>query len=202
MKNTEPFIPPQYTGKQTDFADSRSFDSLTAARSCYEASALRLRTISKWHEYTGAGSATFGLTDATGNKLQREAQEGDYFSIDLPGPGPLAGNGVEWVHIEQLLTGGAAGAAEEFIVMQVRPCPDPRNSSADTAHFFAETATSTFVIARRALRVTAEIHGRNEQPNQNAGVVDKFRNTLIALFAREGASGVQWERLAHGLLNG
>ncbi len=200
MSRVDQFIPKQYVGKPTDFAESRSFISLSEAHRAFLSATSRLLNVNDWQKFTGPGSASFSLTDSTGRSVVRDAEEGDLIAIDLPGPGPKAGKGVEWVHVECILSGGSEKETEEFMLMRARPCRDPRSQTGDVAHFFDEGATSTFIVSRQGIRVSARVHGRNERPNQRAGIWDRIRNTLIALVAREGASGVQWLRLVQGLM--
>ena len=86
--------------------------------------------------------------------------------------------------------------------MTVRPVADPRKPAAEIAHFYKEASTNTFIVRRDGLRLSAGAHGRNETPN-NEGVDlhDKIRNTAIALMARVGLSGPQWQKLVDGLLD-
>jgi hypothetical protein len=50
--------------------------------------------------------------------------------------------------------------------------------------------------------VSAGAHGRNETPNnEEVDLHDKIRNTAIALMARVGLSGTQWQKLVNGLLD-
>jgi len=129
------------------------------------------------------------------------AEEGFFFNIDLPGPGPDAGDGLEWVMIEKLITEGEANTEEEYLLMTVRPIPNPTKAGAEIAHFYKEISTSTFIIRRDGLLLSAGAHGRNETPNnEEVDLHDKIRNTAIALMARVGLSGTQWQKLVNGLI--
>lgn len=202
MKTADKNIPEQKDGRQTDFADAVSFNTIDEAHQNFIKAKTRLKDVSNWHNYCGPGSATFGLTDDKGKLLYRPARFGDYFFIDLPAtPGSAAGDGLEWVFIENILEKGTAESLEEFITMRVRPVPDPRTDKKEVAHFFSDVSTSTFIISRYDKKISAEVHGRNEKPNnQDVNLHDTIRNTAIALSARAGFSGPQWKKLTKGLL--
>jgi hypothetical protein len=202
MKTALELLPVQETGRQTDFTQEKQFTSLDEAHSAFQAAAGRLLSVSNWHVYAGAGSAVFTLCNNQGVELDVMAEEGFFFSIDLPAPGPNAGDGLEWVMIEKLASEGSAHTAEEYVLMTVRPVADPRKTAAEIAHFYKDIATSTFIVRRDGLVVSAGAHGRNETPNnQDVDLYDKVRNTAIALMARVGLSGPQWKKLVNGLID-
>jgi len=104
--------------------------------------------------------------------------------------------------IERLVSEGGAHTAEEYVLMTVRPTGDPRKAGEGIAHFYTDKSTSTFIVRRDGLVVSAGAHGRNESPNnENVDLHDKIRNTAIALMARVGLSGGQWQKLINGLID-
>src|SRR6201746_303903 len=113
-------LPKQETGRQTDFTHEKKFENLEQAHKAFLAAAGRILSVNNWHEYSGAGSAKFTLCNNQGEDVDVMAEEGFYFSIDLPGPGPDAGDGLEWVIIERLVSEGSAHTAEEYVLMTVR----------------------------------------------------------------------------------
>jgi hypothetical protein len=201
MKTALEQLPPQQTGRQTDFTHEQKYDALEAAHQAFQAAAGRMLSVNNWHDYAGAGSAKFTLCNNQGEEVEVMAKEGFFISIDLPGPGPDAGDGVEWVLIEKLASEGGANTAEEYVLMTVRPAADPRKAAAEIAHFYTDESTSTFIVRRDGMLVSAGAHGRNESPNnETVDLHDKIRNTAIALMARVGLSGVQWQKLVNGLI--
>jgi hypothetical protein len=201
MKTALEQLPPQETGSQTDFTHEKKFETLKLAHGAFQAAAGRLLSVNNWHAYSGGTSAKFTLCNNQGEELNELAEEGFFIGIDLPGPGPDAGSGLEWVMIEKLAAEGGADTAEEYVTMTVRPTADPRKTNPEIAHFYKDASTSTFVVRRDGLVLSAGAHGRNETPN-NAGVDlhDKLRNTAIALLARVGLSGGQWQKLVNGVV--
>lgn len=201
MKHAEQFIPTQETGSKTDFLEERKFGNAEQAHTGFKRAAAKLLTVSEWHNYAGPGSSRFCLTNNRGDEVAGFAAEGFLFNIDLPVPGSNAGDGLEWVMVERIDANEDANAAEEFVSMTVRPVPDPRKAEAETAHFYKDISTSTFIVKRAGLTVSAAVHGRNETPNNsNVDIHDKIRNTIVALTARIGMSGPQWKKLVKGLL--
>jgi hypothetical protein len=202
MKTALEHLPAQETGRQTNFTHEQKFNTLEAAHHAFQAAAGRMLSVNNWHEYAGAGSAKFTLCNNQGQELEVMAEEGFFFSIDLPAPGSDAGDGLEWVIIEKLVSEGGAHTAEEYVLMTVRPVPNPRKAKSETAHFYEDVSTSTFIVRRDGLVVSAGAHGRNETPNnENVDLYDKVRNTAIALMARIGLSGPQWQKLVNGLID-
>jgi len=202
MKSADKNIPPQTEGRQTDFASSKTYADQPAAHQAFLSAKAKLLDISNWHNYAGPGSAKFGLTDDKGILLHRLAQVNDYFFADLPAtPGSDAGDGLEWILIEKIMEAGNADGLEESITVIVRPTAPPNSNDEPVAHFFSKVSTNTFMIVRYQNKISAEAHGRNEQPN-NEGVdlFDKIRNTLLGLSARIGLSGMQWQKLVEGFL--
>jgi hypothetical protein len=202
MRTALELVPPQQTGRQTDFTHEQKFDALEEAHRAFQAAAGRMLSVNNWHEYAGTGSAKFTLCNNQGVEVDVMAEEGLFFSIDLPAPGSDAGDGLEWVMIEMLVSEGSTHTAEEYVLMTVRPAPDPRKPDAAIAHFYKDVSTSTFIVRRDGLVLSAGAHGRNESPNNDdVDLHDKIRNAAIALMARIGLSGPQWQKLVNGLID-
>ena len=201
MKTALDLIPPHETGRQTDFTHEQKFVTLAEAHAAFVAAAGRLLSVNNWHEYSGTGSAKFTLCNNQGEKIEVMAEEGFFFSIDLPGPGPDAGDGLEWVIIEKLVSEGGSHSAEEYVLLTARPVPDPRKPATEIAHFYTDDSTNTFIVRRDGLVLSAGAHGRNETPNnEEVDLHDKVRNTMIGLLARVGMSGTQWQKLVNGVI--
>jgi hypothetical protein len=201
MKHPEDIIESQKTGSATDFVESRDYRTIKEAHESFKKAARRLLLINEWDQYAGVGSAVFSLTNNQGQEADGYAQEGALFNINLPVPGSDAGDGLEWVMIERLEALEDEHAIEEYVVMLVRPIPDPRKADAEIAHFYKDVATSAFVVKRTGKTVSAAVHGRNETPNNaDVGLHDKIRNTIVALSARIGLAGPQWKKLVNGFL--
>jgi hypothetical protein len=195
----EPMVPEQKTGNSSDTEASVSFNSEQKAKQFYEVVKQRLLQVNNWQKWAGAATARFQLTDATGIDVQRTVQQGDHFKIDIPGPGPVTGDGYDWVHVEQVEE--KADAHTEHVSIQVRPATNPNNSRHDVAHFFSEDASSCFIAKRDSNTVTAAVHGRNEKPNTHAEtLVDKARNAAVATGAVAAFSKLQWKSLVNGLV--
>jgi hypothetical protein len=198
---TPKHIPPQHTGDRSDIEDHTETSTPRQAHSAFVEAARRLLNINEWQDISGPLSASFMLTDNKGDKLNRAPKPGDFIRINIPGPGTTTGEGYDWVRVETIDDKPNPDGKEESLVIQVRPVPSPLSNEKDVAHFFDDTATSTFMIERKDLRVTASVHGRNEQPNTDVErPTDKVRNTVVASVARAGVSTRQWTMLTKGIM--
>jgi hypothetical protein len=160
-----------------------------------------LLNINNWGNICGTGSATFQLTNENGVEIARTAKVGDHIKIDIPGPGPFAGKGYDWVKIENIDDTAEGSGNQERIIITVRPSPNPNTEDDTTAHFFSSLATSNFVVRRDGNKVSAAVLGRNEIPNTGeAEGADKLRNSMIAASAIAGIAKLQWTMLVKGLL--
>jgi hypothetical protein len=195
MKNQ---IPEQHTGGQLDTQAKAEFPSSESAKEFYKIAKWRLLNPSKWAEICEIPLSTFTLTDHEGNPVNREAWQGDYLKIDIPGPGTHSGEGFDWVRIEKI--DEEFSFDSEISTLQVRPAANPTSKDTSTAHFFTAMATSTFQVKRIRNIVYAEEHGRNEVPNTDTSYTgDNIRNTLIGWTAKIGLSYPQWKSLVKGI---
>lgn len=202
MNDASASIPEQHEGNQTDVIEFVDCESRQKAHELFLLAKSRLKDISNWHTISGPGSSKFTLTDAKGDPLYRMAEKEDHFFIDLPAPGSIAGDGLDWVRIDSIDELEDADAESEYIAITVRPVANPRHPGKETAHFFAHSSSNTFIVERYLNHVSAATHGRNETTNtENTGIYDTVRNTIIALSSRVGISGPQWKALVKGVLS-
>ncbi|WP_460475147.1 hypothetical protein [Emticicia fontis] len=192
-------VPAQREGNAYDTISERIFPTEKLAKSHFHVVKDRLLAINHWHDLGGGEKATFELIDARGEHVERIPAIGDYIKIDIPGPMNQSGDGFDWVKIEDIMDDEEIH--EEFISIRVRPSSNPQHNKGETAHFFDDSATSTFIIKRESNRITAEVHGRNEKPNlEEVSLMDKIRNTFVAFGGILGASKIQWKSFTDGLL--
>ncbi len=200
MITPEKNLPRQEKGNKTDVAESKECKSEQEAEQVYNSAKQRFLDVNRWEQIAGLGSAAFQIFDNEGREVDRNVLEDDYIRIDVPGPGPMEGNGYDWVKIEQIKDERYDDSNDEYIYMRVRPSSPP-NSNGPIAHFFSGEATSNFILKREKALVSAAVHGRNEQPNTfTEKVVDKARNTILAAGALAGISSLQWTKLLKGWL--
>ncbi len=191
-------LPKQEKGMKTDTETAVTCKTLVEAREHFRQVRGRMHNINHWHEYAGKGTAAFQLYDGQGNPVQRPVRKGDYFQIDIPGPGSKSGEGKDWVEVQQL--GDRDSENEEFSFVTVRSAAHPLSFDTKPAHFFASTSTSSFVVYRNGLKVIAAVYGRNEKPNTGAdNFFDRIRNSLIAFGAFLGLSKIQWKAFTEGI---
>jgi hypothetical protein len=196
MKNQ---IPEQHEGGQLDTVAKTDFPSVQEAKAFYQIAKNRLLNVSCWAQICKVPLSTFTLTDATGQEVIKEAEEGDYLKIDIPGPGTHAGDGFDWVRIEKVHE--EINNSSAVITLQARPSANPAQQDPDIAHFFSQQATSTFQVKQSGNTVSAEEHGRNEVPNTDTShLADNIRNTLVGWTAKIGLSYPQWKSLVKGIV--
>jgi hypothetical protein len=146
-------------------------------------------------------SATFQLTDQYGKEVNRTAEKGDYFKINIPAPGSVEGHGFDWVNIEAIEDISNPDGDIERVALRVRPASNPREKGENVAHFFSEDSTSSFIIERLGNQLKAAVYGRNETPNTStSNLIDKVRNVIVGVTAILGFSNIQWKNLVKGLI--
>ncbi|HMH24932.1 MAG TPA: hypothetical protein VK563_24325 [Puia sp.] len=213
-KSTEPrkaetFVPAQGKGGETETPEAVTASSEKEAIRIFLVARDRLLNVNHWDSLCGPLSAGFRLTDEAGHPMDADAKVGNYIRIDLPGPGTAEGQGFDWVKIEKIEYHPVLERYELFL-LQARPSPQPGKMgeagsqgtiARDTAHFFEQSATSSFIVERDGLNVSATVYGRNEIPNMSAShVADKVRNAVIGIAGAAGVSKLQWRALVKGLL--
>lgn len=198
-KNKTGVIPEQHTGKVIDTVETVELENASAAKTFFATVKSRLLNVNNWEEVAGTGSANFQLVDAEGKEVARPVQRGDYFKIDVPGPGPVAGDGFDWVRVEEVAE--VSEGETESVGIRVRPTTSPLNEKEDVAHFYSPESTGSFTATREGTVITVGIYDRNTKPNQTAeNLVDKVRDVAIGSGAVTAFSKIQWTSLAKGLL--
>ncbi len=201
MDNSE-YIPTQKEGQHTDTVAEQVLDDLQTAQYYFEIAKQRLLDVNNWHRISKLEASVFTLINESGEKLNSIAKVGDYFKIDIPGPGSRLGDGYDWVKIEFIQEIKNEGLDKEALIMKVRPAKNPEGHNEEIAHFLKDEATSTFIVAREGNKIAAEVHGRNEIPNIGVTpLIDKVRNSVIGLGAIIGISVLQWKLLTEGIVS-
>ena len=175
------------------------FQNAVEASVFYREAKKRLFFVDHWHNIAGWLSADFQLTDDQGNEVNRSAQKGDHFRIDITGPGSRAGEGYDWARIEEIKEINTEDV--DSVAILVRPASNPTTSNSTVAHFFAEKSTSTFVVTRERNKVVASIYDRNIEANEETKEpLDKVRNAVVGLGAKHGFSKAQWQALVNAFV--
>lgn len=195
-------VPPQRRGFRTYTEYAVNLPNMEEALRRFERARDRLLEVNNWKRLCGPLSASFTLTDESGNaKRHKKAAEGDHIRINLPVPSSQTGSGFDWVQIEKIEDKATPSGKIAYVAMRVRPSDNPKDSPGKVAHFFQANATSSFVVERTGTVLKARVYGRNEQPNvAPEGLLDKVRNFFVAVTASLGMAKPQWKRLAKGLL--
>lgn len=197
----ERIVPDQKEGAVSGAIAKREKENQQEAVKLFQQAKERLLNINKWKEYSGILSASFSLTDSHGNEIDRAPQKGDLIRIKLPAPGTQEGDGYDWVRIEKIDDASSPDAKEEHLAIRARPVPNPDSENEDSAHFYTEDASSTFIVSRKHKTVVAEEIARNAIPNtETDNLLDAARNSVVAVAAFSGMAWPQWKRLMEGFL--
>jgi hypothetical protein len=199
-KKESDIVPEQQSGKAIDAESAIELSAPEDASSFFQKVKDRLQDVNRWKDFAGTLSATFQLVDSSGVEVQRKAQKGDYFKIDIPGPGTKSGEGYDWVQIEDVEN--TSSPDTERFAFRVRPTDNPQNRNEDVAHFYSQDSTSSFVVERNRNKITASVHDRNTKPNTKAdAAVDKVRDAVVGAAGIVSFSKIQWKKLTDGLVS-
>ena len=184
-------VPAQYTGKEFEVDATVEIQDESEAKVFYETVKNRLLNISNWHHLAGIISAKFQLINSSGEEVDRQVEKGDYFKINIPGPGSSEGDGYDWVGVEEIKE--VIEKDVQSVALRVRPVSNPFGEKKEIAHFYSDEATSSFIITRQGKKLTAWIIDRNIKPNDDAGsLTDKIRDIVVGVGAMGLFSKIQW----------
>jgi hypothetical protein len=195
-------LPTQYKGKEIIAESEQTCASEAAADTLFRKALRKLKDVNNWHKFVTKPFAVFRLTSADGTALSAPSPEpGMRFKIDISGPGSDAGDGYDWAEVKSV---------EDFhhqhyegCCITVCPTDNPLSSKHNTAHFYDETSSSTFIVAKCKTKnsVCALVVDRNIEVNHdNDSVVDSVRNNIVGVMGKIAFSKMQWELLANALL--
>lgn len=192
-------IPEQEIGGKSDTVSEIEFPNELQAKQHFELVKKRFLDINSWELIAGKEKAEFSLRDEKENLILQKPKVGNYIRIKVPGLHNDSGDGYDWVRIEALEEEKEENT--ESIYIRVRPNSNPLNPTEETCHFFDSRATSNFLITREGTKISAEVHGRNEVPNiNNDSILDKVRNSLVAIGGIIAGSKFQWKSFTDGLI--
>ena len=193
-------VPGNFKGKAVDLEESVTAATFKDAEKIYRRACDRLQHPGIWHELAGDSGAVFTLKNERNTEVKKPVAVNDFIQVDIPAPGPAAGDGHDWVKVEKTDHDFDSDADQSF-GLTVKVTTHPSTPGEEIAHFFGSEASSTWIVKRKGNTVTASYHGRNETPNtESEGLGDKVRNTIVAIGAMAGISALQWTALLKGLL--
>ena len=199
QKDYTGIVPAQFTGKEIEVEATRELEDETAAGSFFEIAKKRLLDVNNWNKIAGAFTAQFQIIDEKGKEVSREVRKGDYLRINIPGPGSKEGDGYDWVCVEEVKE--IDKESVQSAGFRVRPNENPFGEKNETAHFYSNEASSSFIITREAAKIISWIIDRNLLPNtESTSLVDKVRDLAVGVSAIAGFSKIQWQGLADGLV--
>lgn len=192
-------LPAQYTGEKIDSEEDAVLGNSAEAHLFFIKVMKRLKQVNEWHHYAGKFSAKFQLTDANGKEITGNVEKGYFLKIDIPGSGSNAGDGYDWVQVEDVQH--ISETDNEAYGFRVRPAKNPEGKEDVISHFYAQESTSTFLVTRKGNKVMAGIYDRNTVPNKNAAnLADRIRHFAAGVLGVHALSKLQWVGLLYGLL--
>jgi len=190
--NIQHLLPEQNAGSSTDAVAVKVCTSPSGAEDVYKKLSEQLLNINSWEINAGKLPVSFDLIDSKGKGGHYLAAETLFVKIKMPAPRNKAGQGYDWVVIEKVEKHHEP--LIEYLHIQMRPCPCIENKDGGIAHFYEQTATNSFILARSGCDIQLSVHGRNESPNTaNVKVWDMLRNVFVAGGGIFGGSRLQWE---------
>ena len=102
MEEKIPGVPQQNKGGYHDTKSEKCFDSVEEAQSSFQVLKKRFLDVNSWHSYSGEVSASFYLYNSNGEVAAGTPAVGDFFKIEIPGPGNEAGDGFDWVTVAEI----------------------------------------------------------------------------------------------------
>jgi hypothetical protein len=198
-KDVPGIVPDQYDGLPIDTESSVELPDSRKAKTFFEEVKSRLKNVNEWHQFAGALTANFQLVDQEGSEVNRMAEKGDYFKINIPGPDNPGGDGADWVQIEEVES--SSSPDKESFGFRVRPSHDPKINTNKTTHFYSPDTTSSFTVTRENNQVKVGIYDRNTKANTDAGhFTGNLRNAIVGTVGILAFSKFQWKSLTEGLL--
>jgi len=194
---SEDLVPCQTEGKSLELSEEIVALDVEDAHRLFGVARKRLLQPACWHALAGTLSASFNIDGKSGDD---NVEVGDHLRISIPAPGLAAGDGDDWVCVAAIEQDFDNDADASFGI-RVSVCANPHKADTAIAHFFAEGASSSFLLTRKDKIITASYIGRNEKPNTNdLSLTDKMRNLIVAGGALSGISELHWRALLKGLL--
>ena len=179
--------------KEKIYSSEHTFADEVAARDAFAESILRLLNVNGWSDLSHF-TADFALYNSYARpKPDGLVQVGDYIRIVLPGPIPE-----NWVRVKHMVM------EENEVAFTVQPCPDPEENKPDQiAHFFDQTARSTFRVERVGSTIRAFEIGQNEViNNHDSQAGDRaIINTVVAEAGWLFYQKIQWKLLTDYLVH-
>lgn len=187
--------PEQYEGTSVQARSSREFSDFDTAEMTYLKARKRFLNVNRWHRYMENASIAFRLTDQEGNDWDAQAEKKLLIRADSQEWEISTDSRCDWVEIEELEEGSTDEL--EYVVFRVKPCENPGDPHAGSAHFFFSAMTGTLLLHRKSLTVACTVYARNLQ-----AYVDRLSDVTEAHKENRpfsGLPGMDWQRLIDSL---
>ncbi len=182
MQEKHYLVPQHEEGTATDIVHNMPAETTEDAEDLFVDAKDRLLDVGNWARYAGLEDVHFRLADGHGHIVSRHARRADHILINNAGEAPSAD--YDWFTINALEYDDYPDTNVETFAIRLSPSANPRSSS----NGIAATArdTSTIVVERRGVLLSAIYHARNNT-DENDGTWHGLQET-------------QWQSLMKGLL--
>lgn len=167
--------------------------SIEHATALFSKASLRLLSVNKWHTLPCSLLTELKLTDDRGCEVDRQVRENDYFVVDSED-----GN-KEWVRVEKIYLHRDPSGPREVLTVRAKPSNHPLDNSGEL-----NRPSNTFEVTRDGLNITASVHGRNDDEEENKSLLiadDESARPDSTVGAIPGVARVQWRSLVNGILS-
>jgi hypothetical protein len=181
-------------GKSSVTSAERAFESAEETLEAFDSFKKKLYDINRWE--ADSGVSAFQLFDENGKGLEtKQAQEGNFVRISLPGSGKY-----DWVKIVDIHD------TSDEIVITVQPARDPTEKEADkaaTSHFFTSDSRNNFCLQKQDKALAIYVIGLHEKPNisESGGVIETVRNVAAASFGWLGFQKIEWKTFCENFIS-
>lgn len=176
-----------------EYSSRHTFSDEVTAKEAFVRSVEKLLNVNGWSALSNF-TADFALFDPVGrSKPDGPVEEGDFIRIVLPGPLPQ-----NWVRVIH------KAMQEKQAEFTVQPSADPGDDKPEKiAHFFCQSARSTFRVVLSGTTISAYEIGEHEAiNNQGPQAGDRaILNTLIAEAGWLFYQKLQWKLLTDYLVH-
>lgn len=199
-----------FSNKTTKSSKSCNLSGLTDKEidSIFSRSLTQMKSVNNWGSFIKIPGQKFKLYSSNGNPVNRLALSGDFIEIKLPGDPTLR---TYWVKIISMDLKKTASSSSFSLV--VKPTHHPKSKRKEiTDHFFTSEATNTFSLINDGLKLTSQVHGKNETANTtetinaasgvaNMAIVHMGWGIEVPEYGRYGFQSLVWNKLNDELTN-
>lgn len=184
-------LPINTIGSENNAVSFLICNSETEAFDKFRKLSQKILQVNDWKVSASKNPTEFYLYNKENDKSSI-AYVNDLVKIKMPAPKNRIGSGFDWVIVNKIEP--VEQTEIKGLLFQMKPHSCAESASGSIAHFYKETASNTFILAKKDKTLQFSIHGRNEIPNTaKVGFLSAIRNLFVASGGIFGGSKVQWQ---------